>query len=109
MPGVRWANLATRDAYEALISQPEAIHVPCARRPDETESDFADRLCTIISALAKAVHEFGLNGPMREWLGQVDDWNVVDWAQVAARLAGGTEARSPGHYLEKDGQPAIAA
>jgi hypothetical protein len=109
MPGVRWANQATRDAYDALISQPEAIHIPCTRRPDESEGDFADRLCTIINALDKAMHEFGLDGPMRAWLGRVSDWSAVDWSQVAALLADGTEARSSRRSFEQHGPPAIAA
>jgi hypothetical protein len=109
MLGVRWANQATRDAYEALISQPEAIHIPCTRRPDESERDFADRLRTIINALAKAVHEFGLDGPMRAWLGRVSDWSAVDWAQVAALLAHGTGPWSVWAPSEHDHPTAAAA
>jgi hypothetical protein len=109
MPGVHWANQATRDAYDALISQPEAIHIPCTRRPDESEGDFADRLRTITSALDRAIHDFGLDGPMRAWLGRVSDWSAVDWAQVAAQLSYSTDETPSRAHIEENGPPAVAA
>src|SRR5687768_13788320 len=48
MKGVRWANQATRDALEALISQPETIHAPCVPQANEPEQEFADRLRTVV-------------------------------------------------------------
>ena len=87
MEGVRWANQATRDAFEALISQPEAIHVPCAPQEYEPEQEFADRLRTVVAALIRAVDEYGIDGPIRTWLRRVDDWSDVEWKQVAVLLS----------------------
>ena len=86
MQDVRWANKATREAFEALISQPEAIHVPCTPQPNEPEQEFTDRLRTVVTALVRAVDEYDLDGSIRAWLRRVDDWSAVDWEQVAALL-----------------------
>ena len=96
MQHVRWANHATREALEALISQPETIHVPYMPHPSEPVQEFADRLCTVVAALLRAVDEFGLDGPIQAWLGRVNDWSAVEWDQVAALLAHGAKlAASP--------------
>jgi hypothetical protein len=107
MQNVRWANQATRDAFEALIDQPETVHVPCAPRADERTSEFADRLRTVVTALIRAVDEFGLEGAIRAWLRRVDDWRAVEWQQVAALLV--LRATVPASPCPADGETAIAA
>ena len=107
MEGVRWANQATREAFEALISQPEAIHVPYLPHAIEPEQEFADRLRTVVAALVRAVDEFGLDGPIQAWLRRVDDWSAVQWEQVAALLA--DRARSAASSCPPNRETAMAA
>jgi hypothetical protein len=107
MEGVRWANQATRDAFEALITQPEAIHVPYAPQECEPEQEFADRLRTVVAALIRAVDEFGIDGPIQAWLRRVDDWSAVAWEQLAALLS--DRARSEASSCPANRGAAIAA
>jgi hypothetical protein len=73
MPGVGWDNQSTERVYEALISQPEAIHIAFTPHLDETAEEFADRLRTLVGALIRAVEEFGLEGAICTWLVRVDN------------------------------------
>jgi hypothetical protein len=109
MPGVRWANRATQRAYEALIHQPSTIHIPCTPHTGETTEEFAARLCTLLGALTRAVEEFGLDGPICTWLTRVEDWRVVNWDQVSARLSRGTAETAQCNLVEQDHGTAIAA
>jgi hypothetical protein len=46
----------------------------------------------VIAALIRAVDEFGLDGPIQDWLRRVDDWSTVEWEQVASVIAAGARS-----------------